>query len=259
MIILGKIHKYLWRFKMNLYQLYLSIKYKKELVLLSEYKDKYKGERCFVIGNGPSLKADDLKKLDNEYTFASNSIFRYYEFTDWRPDFYSVSDKYYFNANKDKVDTVKVKKQKFFPLDFGIKYGFMQNCRYYLRTSYGVTHPKFKVNPMRAFQEDSTITYYLLQLAVMMGFKEIYLLGIDFNYSVSVDNKGNITRNDNVKDYAFDDKATNYSMPNLEASLAAYRSAEEYCKKRNFDVRIYNATRGGKLEVFKRVDFDSLF
>ncbi len=47
-------------------------------------------------------------------------------------------------------------------------------------------------------------------------------------------------------------------MPNLEASYYAYCSAEEYCKQHNYEMRIYNATRGGKLEVFQRVNFDDI-
>lgn len=258
MVNLKKIHIQLSHVKRTLYQWYYSVRYKSELKKLAEYKDRYKGERCFVIGTGPSLTAEDLTALSGEYTFASNSIFRYFDKTDWRPDFYSVCDRTYYLANKEGIDSVTVKKQKFFPLDFALNFGFKDEYRYYLRTPYSVRHPRFRNNPLHAFQEGSTVTYHLLQLAVMMGFSEIYLLGIDFNYSLHKDNKGNIIRDDKVKDYAFNDKAANYTIPNLEASYYSYCSAEEYCKKHNYKVRIYNATRGGKLEVFKRVDFDEI-
>ena len=33
---------------------------------LQTYHDRYRGKRCFVIGNGPSLKNTDLSKLKNE-------------------------------------------------------------------------------------------------------------------------------------------------------------------------------------------------
>ena len=42
-----------------------------------------------------------------------------------------------------------------------------------------------------------------------------------------------------------------------DESLSAYRAAEEMSYKRG--IRIYNATRGGKLETFERVDFDEIF
>lgn len=258
MNILDRVHVCLSHLKSRTYQKYYGFKYRKQLQLLSQLKGMYNGKRCFVIGTGPSLTVEDLNKLNDEFTFASNGIFRYLDKTDWRPNFYSVCDTTYYRSNKDNIDAVTVKNQKFFPLDFGVKFGFNDDYCYYDRTPYSVRNPIFSDNPMRAFQEGSTVTYHLLQLAVMMGFTEIYLLGIDFNYSLHVDNKGNIIRDDSVKDYAFNDKAANYTMPNLEASYYSYCSAEEYCKKRNYEVRIYNATRGGKLEVFKRVNFDEI-
>lgn len=39
--------------------------------------------------------------------------------------------------------------------------------------------------------------------------------------------------------------------------ILAYESAKKYVDSHN--ISIYNATRGGMLEVFERVDFDSLF
>ena len=252
------IHHLLSVVKRTIYQWYYNIRYIRELKKLAEYKNKYTDKRCFVIGTGPSLKVEDLNLLEGEYTFASNSIFRYLDKTNWRPNFYAVCDRTYYWANKVNCDAVKAKTQKFFPLDFALSFGFDQNYRYFLRPYYGSRNPKFKTNPMRAFEEGSTVTFHLLQLAAMMGFREIYLLGIDFNYSLHIDNKGKIIRDDNVKDYAFNDKAANYTIPNLEASYYAYCSAEEYCKKNNYRMRIYNATRGGKLEVFKRVDLDEV-
>ena len=39
--------------------------------------------------------------------------------------------------------------------------------------------------------------------------------------------------------------------------ISDFHCAENYSRNHNF--RIYNATRGGKLEMFERVEFDSLF
>ena len=59
---------------------------------LVKYKNKYNGERCFIIGNGPSLTVHDLEKLESEYTFATNRIYHVYAKTDWRPSFYCIQD-----------------------------------------------------------------------------------------------------------------------------------------------------------------------
>src|SRR5512142_2825775 len=42
---------------------------------LGEWKDKYKGQRAFIIGNGPSLNQTDLSKLRDEFTFGLNRIY----------------------------------------------------------------------------------------------------------------------------------------------------------------------------------------
>ena len=35
-------------------------------------QNKYEGKRCFIIGNGPSLTPEDLDRIKDEYSFASN-------------------------------------------------------------------------------------------------------------------------------------------------------------------------------------------
>ena len=42
---------------------------------LAALKNAHKGERAFIIGNGPSLKQTDLAKLKNEFTFGMNRIY----------------------------------------------------------------------------------------------------------------------------------------------------------------------------------------
>ena len=42
---------------------------------MNELKNKHKGERCFIVCNGPSLTKKDLAKLDGEVTFGTNLIF----------------------------------------------------------------------------------------------------------------------------------------------------------------------------------------
>ncbi len=54
--------------------------------------DIHRGERCFVVGNGPSLKVDDLDKLVGEITFASHRIFLDFEQTQWWPTYYAMCD-----------------------------------------------------------------------------------------------------------------------------------------------------------------------
>ena len=42
---------------------------------LARFEDLHRGQRCFIIGNGPSLKQMDLSPLQNEITFGMNRIY----------------------------------------------------------------------------------------------------------------------------------------------------------------------------------------
>ena len=41
---------------------------------LKTLKGIHIGKRCFIIGNGPSLRVEDLEKIKDEYTFAANRM-----------------------------------------------------------------------------------------------------------------------------------------------------------------------------------------
>ena len=118
---------------------------------------------------------------------------------------------------------------------------------------------KFSADITNQVIEGLTVTYSCIQLAAYMGFSEIYLLGVDHNYSVEIDSDGNIIKHDDhVKNY-FDEAAVSINdinLPKVVEMTRAYLSAEKYSRDHGF--RIYNATRGGKLEVFERVNFDTI-
>ena len=102
--------------------------------------------------------------------------------------------------------------------------------------------------------------YTAAQIAAYMGIKEIFLIGVDHHFHISQNNAGQIVVDNSVKDYFTDkyneDKDQLY-IPNTEKSTLTYVAMKEQCEKRG--IKVINATRGGKLEVFSRVDFDSLF
>ena len=91
-----------------------------------------------------------------------------------------------------------------------------------------------------------SITYSALQLAVYMGFKEIYLLGSDCNYEKGVKN---------FAEYR-DEKHMNACVSNGERMIRAFEVAAKWAEAH--DVKIYNATRGGMLEAFERVTLEDV-
>lgn len=81
---------------------------------IAELRNSHEGERCFIIGNEPSLRAEDLSRIKEIPSFASNRIYEIYDLTDWRPTFYCIQDyevikKQYKNVNR-KIDNTKCAK-----------------------------------------------------------------------------------------------------------------------------------------------------
>lgn len=229
-------------------------------------KGIHEGKRCFIIGNGPSLRAEDLDLLKREYTFAANTIYNIFDQTDWRPTYYlSVDDR-----------TMKVVQSELKNYHMGRLFLRHDKCtiqaptneltRIYISPLLFDVDPKFYKDTSIYFSEDvsdrfcngGTVTYEAIQLAVYMGFKEIYLLGVDHHYSASIDAEGKVVIDKSVKDHFDNTDCLKTGYPAIiETAQYAYTIAREYCD--NHGIKIYNATRGGKLEVFERVDFDSVF
>lgn len=232
---------------------------------IANYKNLYIGQRCFFIGNGPSLRAEDLTKLyeHGEITFGFNRIYNIFDQTLWRPSFYISQDEKMLQGCADIVDKLVIP-VKFIPIQCKWYYDIQIRDALY----FNMVAPRHENDvPLdfsdkteeRIFQA-STGMYTAAQLASYMGFKEIYFIGVDHHFQISQNNKGEIVVDNSVKDY-FSDKYNedkeNLYIPNTEKSTLTYVAMKKRCDERG--IKVYNATRGGKLEVFPRVDFDTLF
>lgn len=245
-------------FKIN--KLKASMKYMEKL------RDIHEGKRCYIIGNGPSLNLEDLDKLKNEYTFASNKIFLLYPKTAWRPTYYCVEDDLVFEQNQSKIRAIKGS-VKLFPI---YAYEFFEDADdvYYFKQSVigsfknPLTDPEFP-----GFSSDaadrvywgSTIIYTQIQLAAHMGFKEIYLLGVDFSYVLPKKKNSEYYISEGEKNH-FNEKyrepGEKWNKPNLDVHARSFTQARISLESKG--VKIFNSTRGGKLEIFQRQDLDQV-
>lgn len=229
---------------------------------LMSLKDAHKGERCFIVGNGPSLTTDDLDAIRGEWSFASNGIYHVFDKTEWRPDYFVCVDR---NALTLELDNI---------LQLGLKRMFIdvfaehrakdrsenvtfinQHLTKFLPDKYSTANIGFSEQPVPYLCAGYTVTYAAMQLALFMGFTEIYLLGIDHSYANEVDSKGRI-----VKKYENEDHF--YKVRELrgfyyyEGVECAYELAKRAAEAKGS--RIMNATRGGNLEIFERVELDNV-
>lgn len=255
----NSVNKYIYKTRNHLSD--LKFPYSKNGRYLSSLKNIHLNHRCFIIGNGPSLTTNDLNYLKNEITFAFNRIYYVFDRTEWRPTYYFSEDDKTIFKSKDEINNLRIEK-KFFPVNFPRDYNIhFEDSNYYI-FKFGDRNiePKFSVDIVRGIYWGNTVAYTAIQMAVYMGIKEIFLLGIDHNFSKMMNDKGEIVLDKSVKDYFTEeynaDKDDLY-IPNVEVSTRAFAAAKKYADKNN--LKIYNATRGGKLEIFERVDFDNLF
>jgi hypothetical protein len=235
---------------------------------ITQFKDTHLGESCFIIGNGPSLTIRDLNMIKNHASFSCNRINLLLDKTDWKPYYYTFTDSLMASKYFDEVYDME-KRQMFVVVSNTsyptLKKQFGKDC-IFLRSYYEMENsglPKFSDNVSKKLYQHGTVTFANIQLAVYMGFKNIFLIGVDHNYGISKKKDGSIVIDKELigKDHFDENYYTlehSHAVPaNISAMTDAYLSAKKYCDQRG--VKVFNATRGGKLEVFPRVNFDELF
>lgn len=232
---------------------------------LAAYQGKYAGWRCFLIGNGPSLRADDLARLHaaGEITFAFNRVYNIFDQTPWRPTFYISQDEKMLGGCVDAVNAAEMG-IKFIPAqlkwwhDLHIRDAVHFNM--FPQPAEDPAQFRFSDDIAHGIYNSATGMYTAAQMAAYMGFSEIYMIGVDHHFRVSQDAQGQIVVDNTVKDYftdKYNEDQDKLYIPNTERSTLTYVAMNDHCSRRG--IQVYNATRGGKLEVFPRVDFDSLF
>lgn len=222
-------------------------------------KDIHKGQACVVIGNGPSLKVEDLTKLHDLGipTFACNRIYLIFPQTSWRPDYYFMSDEKLVKQYDGNVPDVPADR-RFFPKQYR---GQIHNGRFYNTIQFDYEHEgKFSLDAAKGVCPAASVTTEMIQFAYYMGFSEIYLIGVDFSYAVTqkVDSKTYAYQGENnyfIPGYLKPGEVAD--MPNVNANLLGFNAAKVAIEGQSRVIK--NATRGGKLEVFERVSLDELF
>lgn len=222
---------------------------------IKRLKNSKNGKRCFIIGNGPSLSVDDLEMLQNEDCFAANLIFKIFDKTIWRPDYYFIQDRYADTG--DALNQLEAK--HLFIGDYYWRKRGISNpnavCFHAYRV-YKESMLKFSTEIEKGIYDYCTITYSMIQAAVYMGYKEIYLIGMDHSYALTYDAQGNVIEDNSVKSHVFEDKNPKKVIANVEGMNKAYICAREFAN--NNGIKIVNCTRGGKLEWFPRVSLEEV-
>lgn len=234
--------------------------------LLAAYHNAHQGERCFLVGNGPSLSIADLNMIQGEISFSCNLIYKIFDLTSWRPNYHFLVDGLFAqNYDKEISEHINV---PFFTME--ITKGLMRT--YPIDTIYAYpvfkTHYRVRGNMLDYYvPSNATVMSFMIEMAMYMGFAEIYLLGVDCSNTLAKGShfiqdyrpeslrkqEENIGRK-KVVGNAF--TALEYGEYNRNRSVDAYKKLSAYAQKNG--VRIINCTRGGLLEVYTRAKLEDV-
>lgn len=231
-----------------------------------------RGESCVIIGMGPSLRIEDLERFEPYCTFACNKIYLAFEQTSWRPTYYSVIDHLVAENNLDAICNAKMPETTFL-LSQAVKPYFGKNEKYHYFYNFDSLQT---VDALEKLKERKSIANGLLgagftvvidqiQIALLMGFTKIYLVGLDYSFisgkeTEEVSDSGKVLVSEGEKNHFHKDyrkKGEKWTVPCLDEQLIAYRVLNQFAKQKG--VEIINASRESKLDEFVRVDFDSTF
>lgn len=221
------------------------------------------GKCCFIVGNGPSLTAEDLTTLHEKGidTFAVNRIYRIFSQTPWRPTYYVSTDPILVRDMLPEVNALPTK-HKFIPLQNKYYHNIkVRNAHYFFRNDLREKdQPEgFSLDCTDQVNTCGTVTIACIQLAMHMGYRHIYLLGIDHNYDKVTTESGEIIIDPSVKNYfceGYDEDVIDEVVHDLGTSTRSYRRVSKFC--RNHGVQVINCTRTTKLQEFDCANFDEI-
>lgn len=224
---------------------------------LTELKDSQCGERCFVIGNGPSLRQTDLTKLRGEKTFGLNRIYLLFPELGFTTTYLVAVNRLVLEQCAGEI--LELPNLKFIPWSFRKSLRsaphtdtiFIQNA---------CARPGFVEDVRRPFSSGATVTYAAMQIAYHLGFETVILVGVDHSFvAEGKPHEEVISPGDDPNHFSpgYFGKGFRWNLPDLQSSERSYQRARLAFEKAGR--QILDATLGGKLTVFPKVNYLDLF
>ena len=251
--------------------------FEKTAEVLEPYRGRYKGQRCFIVGNGPSLRAEDLERIKGEFCIGCNRVYKLFNETSWRPRVYTGVDENLFRDTFKEVSSLdaELKLCSLLATDMMYPVKDLLPLKLISKGDWIVYQrlPEFSDDITKCVYHATTISYINMQIAAFMGFDEVFLLGFDHQFPqqwrispVVLKNPEKYVNAESIPGGCYKVRGCGQSefYPSdysgsaycIEEVTRGYRKAKMYFEEHGR--RIANVTRGGKLDVFERVNFDKL-
>ncbi|MFY7994476.1 MAG: 6-hydroxymethylpterin diphosphokinase MptE-like protein [Bacteriovoracaceae bacterium] len=231
--------------------LWLNPTIKKHLKRNSELKNKHLGDSCIVFGNGPSLKNFDVSQINNKKTFVVNYFYKNNSLNIISPDYYVLLDELFYDEKIDAFDSAVA----MFPRSVFL---FKTNClgykvfsrilasgvKYYLSYSQSALIDfQIHYEQTKNITASVNVVNHCIQTAIYMGFKEIFLVGCDFNSFSSSRPLYAYDIGNDVKELSLGDELKFYSV-------VCYHHYALAKLANDMGVKIVNATQGSLLDAY---------
>ena len=231
-----------------------------------KFRNVHKGQRCFVIGNGPSLKQQDISPLANEITFVANYFHLHPIISDtWQPSYYCLTDPVYFDGREpiEREIVKRIPAAPFFVPHYANDFlkttkALPEDRTYYVGLCGGLED---ETSDLPDFTTVTPGVQTVVQLAIMagmfMGCTRIYLMGLDHDWLTQCGVTNNFYSKDEVKNQP-DPNLWNYKSL-MEAMTIIWRVYEMHQRiAMKHGIKIINLTQGGFLDVFERARYEDV-
>lgn len=223
---------------------------------IRQFHNKHLGERCVIIGNGPSLNEMDLSFLKDEICFGTNKIFLGFERWNFSPTYYVAVNPHVIEQSVDQIRNIFCPK---FIGNRGVSFFAPSDDLIFIKTfpSPGEAFSKY---PDVGLNEGSTVTYVAMQLAYYMGFSEVILIGVDHHFvTQGTPYEAVVSDGDdpNHFDPNYFGKGLKWQLPDLENSEKSYLVAKKVFEESGR--KIIDATVNGRCQVFSKQDYLLIF
>ena len=222
---------------------------------LVRFKNIHDNEGCFIIGNGPSLNKMDLSLLRDYNTFGLNKIYLMFDKVDLNLSYHVAVNPLVIEQSITEFE--KLRCPSFLAYRTAHKLARNSGNLYYLATdSQFPVRFSFYPDISQPFTEGYTVTYVALQIAFYMGFKNVFLIGVDHNFkAVGKPNEKQLLTGEDQNHFDpryFSNKQ--WHLPDLEASELSYHLAQFFYNRNGR--QIYDATVDGNLQIFSKIPYE---
>lgn len=253
-----------------------------ELITNKKYRGYFGGKRCFILGNGPSLKKYDLSVLKNEVVYCVNEFYRSNLLDVVKPNFYFLADPAYFQLDKNVPESrqfigamnnildngIELWAPYFFRKNIEIEYGSNDHIHYFFNNLSSISLIKKSISFDKCIPQMQAVIQYAILHAVYSGFKTIYLLGVEqsdifsvvesyrnaeteYDYAFSLSDDAKRWKLSQTREYSLSDMLYGYAR-----IFELYDLLSGYCKRN--DVEILNCSPGSLICSIESFDWNNI-